>query len=354
MEASFWTTYNRARLSPRSLSAEERMQQKERFGVACLAQCLRHDCDFRASFLSNVCKISNPNALWEVEVDKYHWGDILLTNVVSVVIIECKVEDALQPEQNPWDKRGCFGQSPKGYGFLIGGKLAEAELTYVTLTASYQGKSISGDRIKCHSATWSDVLDKCGNASRWVDDLFLSLANLNYPSFQKMKIRNERVGDIRVTLACNEVLLTLAKSISVFGPRLAHEASGDGTIKSGYIGIEIRRLKDKSADKHVRQLLKPDPLNSNLAWFGYDFDELDATQSGNLAAWFYCGNPSAETNVKKKIGRSSDWELVPAAHDRRPGEKNFLHFRARPLAEKPDIERFQSMLRKIFPARDES
>jgi hypothetical protein len=345
MIASFSTIYQRGRFASRAMPEKERMQQRERFGTACLAQCLRNEADFRNNFLARVCQISATDRDWEINVDKFHWADVLLTSGNSAVIVECKVGDALEPEQNPWAESDAFMQAPKGYGICISSECKHQEVNFVTLTASIHGSRVLKGKIACLSATWSQVLDYCSTTSSWINDLFLSLANLDYASFQIMKIRNEQTRDVKAALACSEILTTFAHSIGVVPSKVEHEAQGNGKVTNGYIGIEIKRLRDDKDDKSFRELIRPTP-GYNIAWFGYEFGETASEQDGaTLSVWFYCAKDGAEQAIISRCEGASPWAVVEPKKERPTGEKNFLQYRAPVNTSEPDIVLFERLFK---------
>lgn len=350
MLASFWTTYKRTRFQSRAMSEDERMQQRERFGAACLAQCLRHDSDFRTAFLKKICGLSTPNNFnCEITVDKYHWADILLTQGDLAVIVECKVADALTEKQNPWGGADLFTSEPEGYAVCITKDCQQHTRFYVTLTASRKGspKRVAG--INCLSATWSDIIEKCGNNNSWVNDLFVSLANLDYSSFRIMKVQQDRVTDVKSALLCHEILASLAKRIGVANPKIEYSAQGSGKVSAGYIGVEIKRLRDQSVDTALRKMIGGSQAQY-LTWFGYEFDESLRGASDNLSVWFYCTTPTAAKSVRDRAKNAPGWSPVPADGARAIGEKHFLQYRASAGNKDSDVKLFLSLLGVVLPA----
>src|SRR5438874_1343455 len=157
MHASFWAIYKRSRFSERGLSDEERMQQRERFGAACLALCLQHDEDFRTGFIREICDIKSPHRGWHVDVDRYHWADILLQSDNLSIIVECKIRDDLKAKQDPWNKKGKFTTPKAGYGWCFQQEFPHRNRTYamVTETRKEREKTLLG--IRCRTATWTDI-----------------------------------------------------------------------------------------------------------------------------------------------------------------------------------------------------
>src|SRR5688572_20697477 len=117
MRASFWAIYKRSRFSARGVSDETRMEQRERFGAACLALCLQYDERFCTSFTGRLCGVPTRPGNWEVQVDPYRegWADILLQRRDDSLVVECKIADDAIPKQNPWHPTKSF-VAEGGYG----------------------------------------------------------------------------------------------------------------------------------------------------------------------------------------------------------------------------------------------
>ena len=186
MHASFWALYKRGRLEVRGVPENERMEQRERFGVACLAQCFQHERAFRDAFLA-LCHLESSETKWRVSVDPYsepsaRWADILLETNTCAVVVECKVHDRLEPKQNPWENERTFLAPREGYGWYFAREVPRKRRIYVTLTESsvYKPKLLSG--TECLSLTWAQVRE-LRTRGDWITDLFVSLGSLDYTSF---------------------------------------------------------------------------------------------------------------------------------------------------------------------------
>jgi hypothetical protein len=329
------------------------MQQRERFGAACLALCLGHDGDFCASFLDRICGVKPVRRDWRVNVDPYHkgWADILIDSAESTTVVECKINDELKPKQNPWHPSKQFIEPEKGYGWYFNREFSTSKRTYVTLTASTieKAKCIAG--TDCRTATWTDVSD-LPKTDKWIDDLFLSLANLDYPAFRLMKTKNLRVNNVESVISCHEVLAAVADRLGVAGWSIKHYAENEeepGRITGGYVGIELIAFK-KTQPKRTRIEEIINPPSEYKAWFGYDLINRSPDKpKARLSIWFYCGDAPAMRRVKKCIGRARGWKLVPPARDRKLSEKYFLQFETSPNGEKGDVEQFLALLTPVIP-----
>lgn len=73
---------------------QAKREEAERFAVAAIAFCLKHDTQIRAHFLAKICGIQKP-AKWrdaEIEVEEKQWGDLtIIHRGRGVFVVECKI-----------------------------------------------------------------------------------------------------------------------------------------------------------------------------------------------------------------------------------------------------------------------
>ena len=356
MRASFWTIYKRGRFSSHGLSEKERMQQRERFGVACLALCLQRDKEFCDEFARDICNVPSSRGGWHVDVDPYRersaaWADILLRAPQSSIVIECKVHDDLEPEQDPWRNRNDFMIEGRGYGWCFRREFEHTRRTYVALTESRtdQPKIVSG--TACRTATWAK-LRGLSKPSEWVKDLFLSLANLDYPAFRSMKTENLHIDNVEETLACHEVLTSIALRLGLRDWKIDHSADevdeNHGEIINGHIGVEITGFR--TIQRNKEQIKRTIHATTNYqAWFGYNLEPSPDGSTTNLSIWFYCGNQNSAKEVKKRVGRIEGWRIVLMKKDVKKGEKYFLQYCKPATCGKHDENQFMQLLTRVIP-----
>ena len=89
-----------------------------------------------------------------------------------------------------------------------------------------------------------------------------------------MKTANLHVDNIAPTLACMEVLTSVAKRLALRDWRITHEAedtapSGE-TLTSGFVGVEISRFSKTYSERHLEAInALIDPLwETYYGWFG--------------------------------------------------------------------------------------
>jgi|ERR1051325_9993748 hypothetical protein len=104
-------------------SLSKTREEKERFAVATIAFCLKYDERFKRHFLSLLlpkCSHAEKTAKLEIQIGPRQSSDLILKLTKLVIVIEHKIDDDLQPHQNPWRKE--FKEPnvrPQGYAVQI-------------------------------------------------------------------------------------------------------------------------------------------------------------------------------------------------------------------------------------------
>jgi hypothetical protein len=179
MRPSFFSLYKRGRYLPTpdigddSDAAKKQRKETERFAVAALAFCLRHDEGFRRHFWEKICRVQgvDPGEMpritdGDIEVEPHQWADLRLTSVNGtdrfMWVIEAKAGAPLAKKQNPTKDE--FRKKGVGYGRLF--RDAEAKLRtkmrYIVLGASKDlelpaRKKVPG--ISVQQRSWADLLE---------------------------------------------------------------------------------------------------------------------------------------------------------------------------------------------------
>jgi hypothetical protein len=353
MQASFWTIYKRGRFLSRALTDRQRIEQRERFGVACLALCLRHDNRFCNEFVSRICGVTATQPTWRIDVDPYRegWADILLQSNEFKIVIECKIDDDLKPKQDPWHIGGQFVAQKRGYGRYFHDQFPSSKRTYVVLTATRNDSETRRLDTICRAVTWSQLRRLPKTNGKWVRDLFLSLANLDYPEFRAMKTKDIHVTHVGSVLSCHEILSSVADRLGVSGWKIQHVAEIEeegGVITGGYVGIDITAFKksQRSIRKIKRAIRSPSKYH---AWFGYELTNRSPGKPlPNLSVWFYCGK-TASKSLRKVIGLPAGWKIVPPQKGTKEAETFDLHFSKPAHLVTSDVDDFLSLLGKVIP-----
>jgi len=198
-ESSFYRLFSRSRsyryavVEEGSAEEKEAIRQRERFAVAALAFCLRHDEEFLRSFWSQVCKVSDDPAEMplirseDILLEPPLWADLRLISDTDagrlVWVVEVKAGASLSQKQNPNLPDFCAART--GYGALFcESENASTKLRYIVLGARESlglPKRHGALPISLRQSSWEDVAT-C-TASRLVRDLFDCFALLQLQPF---------------------------------------------------------------------------------------------------------------------------------------------------------------------------
>ena len=228
----------------------------------------------------------------------------------------------------------------------------KARRTYVALTESRSERPRSVRGTTCRSATWRNLRQSCRSSSALVDDLFLSLANLDYPAFRNMKAKNLHIDNIASTLACHEVLRAVAERLGLSMWKIQHGAEldpGNGRLVEGWVGIEIMSFSKRQGSRHRIRTTVGSTWKSHLGWFGY---ELLPRARGNpktmLSVWFYSKRTTAKSLIQR-IGLPRSWRHGSTWPDEREPDKYFPRFELPAKGSKEDAEQFVALLSRVIP-----
>jgi hypothetical protein len=205
MKPSFFSLFKRGKYyRVRSFSenghqqGEETQNERkevERFAVAAVAFCLKHDKDFLRHFWQNVCQQHGDPSLDKdalIEIEENSWSDLTIINGNCVAVVEFKAGAPLENKQNP---NHIEFLSEKGYGWMLRQKNAKKNIRYTILGHSEHlipDKGIRKRGIFCGQRSW-DVLSSGYQPGKMLGDLFDSLANLHVKEFQLMKTKQIQV-----------------------------------------------------------------------------------------------------------------------------------------------------------------
>jgi hypothetical protein len=268
---------------------EKRWEQCERFAVAAIAYCLENNREFCGYFLMNICGAGEEDLSirFEIIVEDDLWGDLVLLCDRKVYVVECKIDAALMPHQNPSTDE--FWREG-GYGKKITDRFANNETTlrYLVLGWDLPLKHRSGPRIQWSQKYWHHLDGFC--KSSMIFDLYDTLGNLGVTIFRSRIARNMRKSN-NVREACEAFAVlrsaydTLQLRKDKFEPEIDYSAEGD----RWYFGLDIcvsRRFQDVESN-HGRLQRIVNPPGPAIGWFGYQ--QNDPESGVCFAVWFYCG-----------------------------------------------------------------
>ena len=224
MNSSFYTLFRRGKYyhanyhakqsvddNEQSKAEQERdkreQRENERFAVAAIAFCLKHDESFRRHFFEKVCRQNDGSELngdFRIEFEPKPWADLKIQNAGREYVIEFKIGARLEPKQNPNNDE--FNKKPDGYGF----KMQENGIQrYTVLGKENLGLGdrkivkVQGSEIICRECSWNVLSDglESSKQSPMLRDLFDCLASLGIEHFEFIKAEK-----IQVKLPLNEAV----------------------------------------------------------------------------------------------------------------------------------------------------
>ena len=328
-------------------------QEKERFAVASLAFCLRHDRNFRREFWERICRVpDDPTEMPPIEAEGIlleppRWADLRLVSDKGgarfVWVVEVKAGSPLEPKQNP--TRPEFTTPSVGYGAQFKeeeGKLG-TRMRYIILGANpvqaiSKGQTELG--IAVQARLWNDLQGM--KRDRIVGDFFELLAELQINPFFMDKVK-EKVKDITVASgldrACEAYLVLdavcnqheIKPDRYQFIPDRYDAADGGG----GNMGTYLRHPSKKGhRPGFLLDLQKVTTKNEWwISWFGYHYDSDDHVTAKQVL--FYVDDTEQQeallrrlqgTFRKARSGRDGTALTVEVTSPPEPSTKDFDWF----------------------------
>ena len=290
-----------------SEEAKDTRKERERFAVAALAFCLRHDRKFLAHFWSTVCRVPDDESKMPcikpegILLEPPRWADLRLVSeeerTRQVWVIEVKAGAPLECRQRP-DRPDAFTEPGKGYGALFQKEEAHpARLRYIILGARESDElRIHPGRIRriwVQQRTWED-LTKGLKRTGIVADLFSMMGELRIEPFFMEKAERITVdSELSNVDNAQTVLHAMCDWLSYRKLRIS--------IDSGYMGIYVepsgrRRPLGKYALLHKVTRKK----GGSLAWFGY---EIGSEKQGRVrkGVWLCFDDRTSREAMCKKL-----------------------------------------------------
>ncbi len=314
INASLYTLFTRGRYcrTARPGSADDRSgdseqagrarEERERFAAAAICFCCRHDPEFRKHFLTRICGIDNWSNL-NVQVEPRRWSDLLISGSAGdrklLHVIECKIEAALRPHQNPnedafWEKGG-YGHSMRQEHSSDG-----TELGYTVLGLSERlSLPAQKNSINLSQVFWSD-LEQGLPSSGLAQDLADTLGRLGCADFNMRTIRRIRVGvGFSDALKARLIFASVCKKLQIQS-RWYWEDDGNLDGENAFLGCWIR------SPSHPKSLLiRAAPfLRGSLSWANAICGSLHhvANRDEEWIVWFgYEAGPDVEGGLVRSV-----------------------------------------------------
>jgi len=283
-------------------------EERERFAVAALAQCLKYDRVLLKHFWQRVCRVpGDPSvipdiAATDILLEPPHWADL---RVVSdnhskrfVWVIEVKAGTRLDERQRP-DRPDVFMRPGYGYGalFVEEEKRRGTRMRFVILGARPEDNlaiSLGAKRVApivLQQRRWEDLADGFPQ-TRLCKDLATCLGNLGIRAFPAAQVKNMKVNtkqtDIGKAVA---ILEEVQRRLDWLKGRTAVRGFQlDEGLWS--VGTDLIDQENANAIKLKEFLQPPDRY---LAWFGY---QGKAGSAAELAIWLYCGSDEIQQKTE--------------------------------------------------------
>lgn len=321
-EPSFYGLFRRSRYGssahPGSEPEEEQraMEQRERFAVAAVGFCLKHDEAFAAHFWQKVCRLpADPEDVPSlyVEVEAEHWADLRITAKTPrwslVCVVECKAGAPLDRKQNP--ERPEFNEPGVGYGWFVNRSAKESgvEHRYVILGAN-ESVNVPNDYPESHNELrvcqrgWRCLAETVPGGSLTAD-LFDSLGQLGISSFRMKSASQVQVrAGFGAAADAWEVLAVLG-SPDMCGFRPSHWRIVGENPSPGHfnLGAYLKRPPEKreTSNLHIELSKMLNPPGDEIVWIGYETGPSVKPDGFRRSIWFYCADSASAKSMLRRL-----------------------------------------------------
>lgn len=334
-----------------SEGARTQREERERFAVATLAFCLKHDAPFRQRFMEKICRVpSDPQKLPLVtadgiEIEPYHWADLRITSACERYrwIIEAKAGARLQEKQNP--VAAAFTKPGEGYGALFRAdeKDYRRKLRYIVLGINTPLKLKDGGKrsgIAIQERPWNAILDGISKTGI-VKDLIDTFAELHIGDSYMEKAKRIKLGEgvipdaVKAATVLRAVCDYLGAGDNKF--HMQAEAYEDGY---GCLGYWIKQPSSNASVKYKK--LKQATMSEgwSLGWYGYEYDAQGVTKR---VVYLYFASITKRDNMQKKLKKKLN-KLCAVADATMDGDTLCVHVTGPLKQSVNEFEWFQSVI----------
>ncbi len=353
MKPSFFSLFKRGRYlsawedQDDSKAATKPREERERFAVAALAFCLRHDEGFRRHFWERICRVPSdpaqmpPITADDVAIEPQAWADLALRSEIATQdyqwVVEAKAGASLQPKQNPASPEFL---EPGGYGALLAANkpTKRTRLRYIVLGAEHLGlpdRHLCGE-IFVQERSWGQLLDGITRKGI-VGDLIESFAALRIREFYMEEAKKIVVtGGIQNAINALTVLDAICEHLGIRGGRKDFRSFRfeDG---SGFFGYYIKQPQENASNEYLKLQKATQTTEWCIAFLGY---EHSAAGKSDKAVWFFLNSKIRRNGLQKKM-LNSGFEAKPDSDE----EFEYCVHVTAPLAPSgPDFGWFQSVI----------
>jgi hypothetical protein len=288
-------------------------EHRERFAVAALAFCLKHEPEFLKHFWESVCRVpDDPVEMPPIQADGVlleppHWADLRLVSdnggVRFLWVIEVKAGAPLEDKQNPTESAK-FTHPDLGYGDLLvkeEGKRG-TRLRYIVLGADPPPEICPGEKIlgiSVQAREWRALLPGL-KATGIVKDLIECLGELRINPFFMEKVKEIIVeSGLQGVGKAYQVLETACELLGIKSACRWFESDHfeDG---GGYMGFFLKPPSDKGRPSEIYRKLR-DATRSDgdcIGFLGYTYDS-----DGHVLkeVWFYLNEKKRQERLLQRL-----------------------------------------------------
>jgi hypothetical protein len=319
MDASFNALFKRACYYRSATKKKRRKEECERFAVASLAFCIKHDNVFAIEFLRCASDFSlQPSVNLDIEIEPRRNGpDLLIRSLEQQVciVIEAKIWAPVEDTQD-YTKEAFKGEKPLGYGHWITTDpltSGHPEVIYLLLVAANQrdprSLAFDGRKIHCRSLRWQD-LPYSASCTRLPADLRRCLADFGVPGLASERTQGMKINaHVRegakawevVTSTCEE----LDFSVEKLRPDISYEKL-DVWCFGWYLEPPSQARHKKGLHGQLDKLLGGG-IDGMLVWQGFEEAQPDGAA---IAVWIHCKTEAKADAVEKMIqSRGAGWTV---------------------------------------------
>lgn len=285
--------------------------ERERFAVAALGFCIRHDAEFRKHFLSRILPNLSDAKVEEVVLEN---GDVDLVLAMQtpagqhIIAVEAKLGAGLAIHQNPanpefWRPKDAIQRG--GYGHTIFKLYPEA--THVEFV-------VLGHPEKLHALPKPEYITACWNfhqlawgcllpglpQSTLSEDFADILTKFGEPSFSmRLTDRTTITTDLTDAVSAHLVLGHVCQAFGVTG-KLQEPASGINDDGTWFLGTNWHQRREKGDRLGNLRLLtsfvEPAP-GAFLCWFGYE----GIGGKNRLGVWLYPSTAAVSARIREEL-----------------------------------------------------
>ena len=294
-------------------ATQKEYRESERFIVAAVAFCLKHDPAFLKHFFDKICRIEGDPAFdfknVSIDIEPHHWTDLVIRNQSGghhVYAVEFKIGAPLDDHQNP--DKDAFG-ADNGYGKILSMREAPGvQIRYIVLGHRHSlalTKRHKEVRVISKQKQWCQVELGYESNEPITLDLFDSLGAIGIPEFNHRKTNKMNITEsLDGGAAAWELLAHVHQKLGLLKNRCDfYTYTTSEKPESWEFGFSIRKkppVQGKSRN-HDRLHKLVDTKEDEIAWYGYTSDPV---KKRGLSVWLYCDKKQQADELVQLLKKS--------------------------------------------------